>query len=270
MAMIDVRNPRSGAIDFSFEAAGEAEVAAAAARLRAGQPAWRALGVEGRISAMRRWADALRRHAPAITAADSEDTGYGQVSRICVDMTIGLIMATCAQAPALLAQAVRSGTSPTFPSVKYDSVLKPFGLVGVISPWNAPTMLSMLRVVAPLVAGCAVLLKPSEITPRFTTPLLDSIAEVPELAAVFGIVLGDGVTGAAVVGVSDLINFCGSVPNGRRVAEACAARLIPCELELGGKDPLVITATADLDDAVSAAVRGALTSTGQVCFSVER
>lgn len=270
MPAIDVRDPRTGRVDFSFVGATSAQIAARACRLREGQKHWEALGLEGRCSAMQAWVAALQRHRQAITAADSRDTGGGQVSQVAVDMTIGIIRATCASAPMLIEQARRQGNSPAFPHVSFDTILKPLGLVGVISPWNAPTMLSMMRAIAPLVAGSAVLVKPSEVTPRFVDPLRASIAEVPALAEVFDFVLGAGDAGAAVVEAVDLVNFCGSVANGRRVAEACARRLIPCELELGGKDPLIITETADLDDAVSAAVRGALTSAGQVCFSVER
>jgi succinate-semialdehyde dehydrogenase/glutarate-semialdehyde dehydrogenase len=269
-ARIDVRDPRSGNTEFSFDAADAAAVAAKARRLRANQPAWEALGLNGRIAVMHRWAESLQRHAAAIIEADSRDTGYGEVSRISVQMTLGVIRGTCAAAPAQLQAALRSGISPAMPHIRYESVLQAFPLVGVIAPWNAPTMLSMLHAIPPLVAGSAVVVKPSEVTPRFVAPLRASVAEVPELAAVFDFVLGDGATGAAVVDTVDLVSFTGSVPNGRRVAEACARRLIPCELELGGKDPLIITATANIEHAVSAAVRGALTSSGQVCFSIER
>lgn len=270
MAAIDVRDPRTGRVDFRFSAATASETAAIARRLREGQKGWEALGLEGRCAAMHAWAAALQRHRDAITAADARDTGGGQVSQVAVDMTIGIIRATCATAPATIAQARRHGQSPAFPHVSYDTILKPIGLVGVISPWNAPTMLSMMRSIAPLVAGNAVLVKPSEVTPRFVAPLRASIEDVPALAGVLDFVLGAADTGAALIEAADLINFCGSVANGRRVAEACARRLIPCELELGGKDPLIVTETANLDDAVSATVRGALTSAGQVCFSVER
>jgi acyl-CoA reductase-like NAD-dependent aldehyde dehydrogenase len=219
---------------------------------------------------MQRWAEVIRARRQDIVDADAADTGYGQISQIAPDMMLGAIMGGARQAPAAFEAARRQGVSPNMPHVKYDSVLKPFPLVGVISPWNAPTMLSMLHVIPPLFAGCAVLLKPSEVTPRFTKPLMETVREVPELAAVFETVLGDGETGAAVVEAADLISFTGSVPNGRRVAEACARRMIPVELELGGKDPIVITASADLDKAATAVVRGACTSTGQVCFSIER
>jgi acyl-CoA reductase-like NAD-dependent aldehyde dehydrogenase len=267
---IDVRNPRTGEIDFHIEASDAAEVAAVAKRLRQGQKAWAALGLEGRVAVMRRWAESLQKHRDAIAAADSIDTGGNNTSQIAVAMAVGLINGTCAQAAGLLAQAHRQGSSPLMPHVNFDTLMKPLGLVGVISPWNAPAMLSLLRLIPPLVAGCAVILKPSEVTPRFTVPLRASVAEIPELAAVFEIVNGAGETGAAVVEVSDLINFCGSVPNGRRVAEGCARRLIPCELELGGKDPLLVLDGAEIENAVSATVRGALSGTGQVCFSIER
>ena len=267
---IPVRNPRTGAVDFDLTPATAADVAATAARLRAGQKAWGAASVEHRIGVLNQWAEAIRECRQDIIDADSEDTGYGQISRIAPDMMLGALFGNARAAPGAFEAAKRQGRSPNMPNVAYDSVLKPIPLIGVISPWNAPTMLSMLRSIPPLFAGCAVLLKPSEVTPRFTRPLMDSVRAVPELAAVFDVVLGAGETGQAVVDNVDLINFCGSVANGRRVAEACARRLIPSELELGGKDPLVVTATADLDKAVTAAVRGALTSTGQVCFSIER
>jgi acyl-CoA reductase-like NAD-dependent aldehyde dehydrogenase len=267
---IDIRDPRTGKIEFTIESATPDAVAEQARALRAAQSAWEALGLQGRIAVMQRWGDAVMRHAAAIIEADSRDTGYGQISRIAPQMIQGFLRGTCFAAPAQWAAAERSGISPSLPHIRYDSVLKAFPLVGVISPWNAPTMLSMLHAIPPLVAGSAVLVKPSEVTPRFVAPLRASIVEIPELAAVFQFVLGDGATGAALVEQSDLISFTGSVGNGRKVAEACARRFIPCELELGGKDPLVVLESANLEDAVSAAVRGALTSSGQVCFSIER
>lgn len=267
---IPVHDPRTGRVEFWMPVETPAQVAAKAKSLRAAQRDWGAMRVEDRIAVLQRWAQAIERHRDAIIAADSKDTGYGQVSRIAPDMMLGTIRGLSMSAPAAFAAAMRQGRSPAMPHVNYDSVLKPYPLVGVISPWNAPTMLSMLRAIPPLFAGCSVLVKPSEVTPRFVEPLRATLAEVPELQAVFDFALGDGSTGAAVIEAADFISFTGSVPNGKRVAEACARRLIPCELELGGKDPAIITATANLDDAAAAVLRGAVTSTGQVCFSIER
>ena len=267
---LPVRNPRTGEIDLHITPASAEEVGAVAARLRTNQPRWGKAPVEHRIGVMQKWAEVIRARRQDIVDADAADTGYGQISQISPDMMLGAIFGGARGAAAAFEAARRQGTSPNMPHVRYDSVLKPYPLVGVISPWNAPTMLSMLHVIPPLFAGCAVLLKPSEVTPRFTRPLMETVREVPELAEIFDIVLGDGETGQAVVDNADLISFTGSVGNGRKVAEACARRFIPAELELGGKDPLVITETADLDKAATAAARGALTSSGQVCFSIER
>ncbi|MBO0750181.1 MAG: aldehyde dehydrogenase family protein, partial [Porphyrobacter sp.] len=142
--------------------------------------------------------------------------------------------------------------------------------VGVISPWNAPLMLALLDAVPALFAGSAVLLKPSEVTPRVIETLFETVREVPELAAVFDYVTGPGEVGQAVIAEADTICFTGSVPTGRKVAVACAERLIPCNLELGGKDPCIVTETADLDRAATSVLRGAVYATGQVCYSVER
>ena len=268
---IGVRDPRTGRVEFELAVSDAAAVAAAAARLRQGQRDWAAMDLDARIAVLMRWAALLDGpfRQPLIDA-DSRDTGGGQISRIAPDMVLGFLRGGAAGARAQLAAAHREGVSRADPAIAYRTLLKPYPLVGVISPWNAPTMLSMLRAVPPLFAGCAVLVKPSEVTPRFAAPLRASIEAVPELAAVFDFVFGDAETGQAVIDACDYISFTGSVPNGRRVAEACARRLIPCDLELGGKDPLVILEGANLDDAVSAALRGAVTSTGQVCFSIER
>ena len=156
------------------------------------------------------------------------------------------------------------------PSVTFRTQLVPYPLVGVISPWNGPLMLSCLDPVPALFAGSAVIVKPSEVAPRFVEPLMDTIRAVPELAEVFTFIAGDGQTGQQLIRQVDMLCFTGSVPNGRKVAVACAERLIPAYLELGGKDPAIVTATADLDAAATAVLRGAAFGTGQVCFSVER
>lgn len=267
---ITVRNPRTGQYDFNFTPHTPNDIAAKAERLRHAQADWAARSLDQRIAVMRAWADAVDDIAPSLCAADGQDTGGGQISRIAAQMIRLTVASTAAVAPTQWNDALREGQSRAMPSIRYQTMLKPYPLVGVISPWNAPTMLSMLHAIPPLFAGCAVLLKPSEITPRFVAPLLESFRRIPELAGVFDVALGAAEAGAKVVDCVDFLSFTGSVANGRKVAEQCARRLIPCELELGGKDPLIVTATADIEDAVSATVRGALTSSGQVCFSIER
>jgi succinate-semialdehyde dehydrogenase / glutarate-semialdehyde dehydrogenase len=267
---ISVRNPRTGGTEFSFSAAGAQEVAQKAARLRRNQKVWAARPVAERIGIMRRWVAELLAHAKAIGAADGADTGGCHTSQFTAFIAVANINGWCEDAEAVLARAHVSGASLTMPTVDIQSQLVPYPLVGVISPWNAPMMLSLLDTVPALFAGSAVLLKPSEVTPRFVEPLMHTVRKVPELAEVFDVVLGDGRTGQDVVANVDLICFTGSVPNGRKVAVACAERLIPCFLELGGKDPAIVTADADIDRATTAILRGGVYATGQVCYSVER
>jgi acyl-CoA reductase-like NAD-dependent aldehyde dehydrogenase len=148
---------------------------------------------------------------------------------------------------------------------------QPLGVVGIITPWNFPFLLALNPTVQALMAGNAVLLKPSEVTPlsgRLVEQLLRA-AGFPD--GVFQLLLGDGETGAALVGAGvDKISFTGSVATGRRVAEACARQLIPCTLELGGKDPMIVCRDADLERAAAGAVYGAFSNAGQICVSTER
>ena len=265
-----VRNPRTGQTDFQLPVADAAEVAPKAARLRQNQKAWEAMGLAGRSGVMARWLGEVRKRAAAIAEADAEDTGGCHTSYLQGFITMGNIGGWLEDAAGALEKASVRGPSRAVPSVEVRTQFVPYALCGVISPWNAPMMLALLDAVPALFAGCAVLLKPSEITPRFTGPLFESVRAVPELAAVFDFVTGDAETGKAVIDQSDVVCFTGSVPTGRKIAVHCAQRLIPCFLELGGKDPVVVTASADIERATTAVLRGAVHANGMVCFSVER
>jgi acyl-CoA reductase-like NAD-dependent aldehyde dehydrogenase len=267
---IPVRNPRTGRTEFDLPVATAQEVAAKAARLRENQKAWAALGLAGRSAVMARWLGEVRQRVAAIAEADAEDTGGCHTSYLQGFITMGNIGGWLEDAAGALDKASYRGPSRAMPSVEVRTQFVPYPLCGVIGPWNAPMMLVLLDAVPALFAGCAVLLKPSEVTPRFTGPLFDSVRAVPELAAVFDVVHGDGETGRALIDQSDVVCFTGSVPTGRKIALQCAERLIPCYLEMGGKDPVVVTASADLERATTAVLRGAVHANGMVCFSVER
>lgn len=267
---IPVRNPRTGQVDRSITPPTAEELAAICSRLRSAQKAWGSAPLEHRIAVMRQWAERLKVHSAALAEADSVDTGYCTISRMSPGIVIGNILGWSNAAPGVLQRASLEGKSSIMPHIAFSTALRPYPLLGVISPWNAPLMLSMIDAVPALFAGCAVIIKPSEVTPRFVEPLMRSIAEVPELAGVLTYVVGDGQTGQDLIQNVDILCFTGSVPNGRKVAEACARRFIPVFLELGGKDPVIVTQTADLDRAVTAILRGSVFGTGQVCFSIER
>ena len=150
-------------------------------------------------------------------------------------------------------------------------VFKPLGVIGIISPWNFPLATPADEVVMALMAGNAVVLKPSELTPLIALKLGDVFNRAGLPAGLLEIVTGDGSTGAALIDARvDKIMFTGSVATGKRVAEAAARYLIPVVLELGGKDPMIVLEDADIDNAARGAVWGAFANAGQACASVER
>jgi mutator protein MutT len=264
----EVTNPRTGEVDYVFSAPAVAELEATAARLRDAGPAWREVGLESRIAVLRRWRDALRAAKPAIAGALATDTGRHLISAAEVDTLAATIDRWCALAPTLARE--EDGRSAALPSIRYRSQFVPYPLVGVISPWNFPLTLATIDAVPALLAGCAVLVKPSEITPRWTEPVRATIESVPELARVFAIHAGGREAGEALVRVSDVVCFTGSVRTGRLVAENAARHFVPVFLELGGKDPVIVTASADLDRAADIVLRASCTATGQACQSLER
>jgi succinate-semialdehyde dehydrogenase / glutarate-semialdehyde dehydrogenase len=265
---IEVRNPRTGVKDSQIEAIDAAGLREMAATARAAQIGWQALGLEGRATALLALKDAIAQAIDPIHAALSVDTGRRMVARREIEGVIGSLMGWAAQAPNLLPSDWAEGRFDK--RIRHAPQWVPYSLVGVISPWNFPLTLSMIDTIPALLAGCSVIIKPSEVTPRFAAPLQAAIANVPELAGVLQIVQGDGATGAALIAVVDAICFTGSVATGKKVAVQAAGRLIPAFLELGGKDPLIITASADLERAITAALRGSVLSTGQACQSIER
>ena len=148
---------------------------------------------------------------------------------------------------------------------------RPLGVIGVISPWNGPFILSLSPTIQALLAGNAVLLKPSEVTP-YSGKLVGDLLEAAGLPdGLLTVLMGDGETGEAVAEAGvDKIYFTGSVKTGRSVAEACARQLIPCTLELGGKDPMIVCEDANLDNAAGGAIVGAFLNSGHVCCGTER
>jgi len=263
------RNPRTGMEDFEFAAASAGEVAMEAERLRAGQPVWTAKAPEERAALLLRWADAIESAAYEIGEALTVDTGRRYLAHREVAGAISNIRRWARMAPERL-KVEDLQPSQLVNGLRYGNQLVPYQLCGFISPWNFPITLSLIDAVPALAAGSAALIKPSEVTPRFVAPLAATLDAVPELKAVTGFVLGGGETGQALVDAVDLICFTGSVATGRRVAEQAARRFIPASLELGGKDPVIVTANADIERAATAVLRGSILNSGQVCLSIER
>lgn len=266
---LPVRNPRTGEFDYQITAPSAAELARIAAGLRQHQAAWAAAGVEHRIEVLGRWSAQLMARQEPLLAALSADTGRWLVAQHEIGAVAGMVAGNSALGRQLLGSEGAGHASMT-PGIHVKTQYVPYGLVGVISPWNFPLLLSMIDAIPALVAGSAVLVKPSEVTPRFIAPLMESIARVPELAGVFHVSAGDGASGAALTAEVDAVCFTGSVRTGRLVAEACARQFIPAFLELGGKDPAIVLPGADPARAASILLRASVQATGQACQSLER
>jgi succinate-semialdehyde dehydrogenase/glutarate-semialdehyde dehydrogenase len=150
-------------------------------------------------------------------------------------------------------------------------IREPYGVVGIISPWNYPFSIPATETLSALVAGNAVVLKPSEFTSLVAIELQSLLHRAGVPSEIFQVVVGDGTTGQALIHSSiDKLVFTGSVATGKRIAAAVAEKLLPIVLELGGKDPMLVLDDADIDVASSAAVWGAFVNAGQTCLSVER
>lgn len=267
MTVLKACNPRTGVLDYQFEATSREDIQHTANRLRAAARDWQALDMDGRMARLGAFAGALGRHREAIADRLSVDTGRRRIAGQEVDGVIGSIHGWLAQAPHLLPDGWTEGRTNT--AIRHAPQFVPYTLVGVISPWNFPLTLSMIDTIPALLAGCTVMIKPSEVTPRFVDQCLKAIEDAG-LQDVLTFVQGDGVTGGALIDAVDAVCFTGSVATGRKVAVAAAGNMIPAFLELGGKDPLIVLESADLDKATDAALRGSVLSTGQACQSIER
>ena len=187
---IAVRNPRTGEADYAIEAVSPAEIAAVAGRLRTAQPAWQALGADGRAAVLLRWAEAIQANLGAIVGQLSIDTGRLHIAQIEAFGVIGTIQRWATVGPDMIRALDLNNVPSATPGVLISNRHVPFPLLGVIAPWNFPLLLALIDAVPALLAGCAALIKPSEITPRFIPELRKTIEAVPELAAVLAVVEG--------------------------------------------------------------------------------
>ncbi|MEH2257908.1 aldehyde dehydrogenase family protein [Nostoc sp.] len=264
---IEVRNPRTGKFDYVIIPPPPRLVVQQCKRTRRAQVRWQQLGLERRIEALQQWKDAILSGRDRLTEALVNDTGRLSTSVLEIDSFLSSINRWCRLAPELLQESAKNTAIP-FIALQQTSV--PYPLVGVISPWNFPLLLSTIDTIPALLAGCAVIVKPSEIAPRFVAPLKTALNAVSELRDVLTFVEGAGETGSVLIENVDLVCFTGSVATGRKVAQAAAKQFIPAFLELGGKDPAIVLESANLELATSAILWGSVVNTGQSCLSIER
>jgi len=270
---VDSINPATNEVIAQFESTAPADIPAIVARARSSQSEWAGQSIRERAAVLRRLRDAIFDARDEIAATISRETGKPRVEAVFAEIILALDTAdfVARHAPKWLRpERVRHHNI----AVKAKSAwleYEPMGVIAIISPWNYPFAIPVAQIIPALAAGNAVVLKPSELTPA-TGALIGEIAARAELPEnLVQIVQGAAEVGSALIDAApEKVFFTGSVETGRKIAEACAQKLIPSVLELGGKDPMIVLADADLEIASSAAVWGSFMNCGQACLSVER
>jgi acyl-CoA reductase-like NAD-dependent aldehyde dehydrogenase len=269
---IAVENPATGQIVGSVQNLNSAALAELARRGREAQPGWQAMGFEGRGAVLRDAQKWVMDNSERVIATIVAETGKTYEDA----QTAELLYAANAfgfwahNAPEYLADEHVSSSQIMVKGKKLLVRYQPRGLIGVIGPWNYPLTNSFGDCIPALAAGNSVILKPSSLTPLTSLLMAEGMRECGLPEHVFQVATGRGGTGAQLIELVDMIMFTGSTEVGRSIAEAAAKRLIPCSLELGGKDPMLVLADADLERAANFATYYSMQNAGQTCISIER
>lgn len=270
LTTIEVRNPADGSIVGEVSVDTPEAVAAKAAELRLFQPEWEAVGVKARRHWLGKYLDWLVDNTERLSRVVQSESGKPWIEAAFEPgMSVDILNYWVRNAEAFLADTQAKPHNVLTRIKRLTAVYRPYPVVGVITPWNFPFLMPAVDVLPALAAGATVLLKPSEVTPLSAVELVRGWTEIGA-PPVLTLVNGYGETGAAVVANSDFVQFTGSTATGRRVAVACAERLVPYSLELGGKDPAIVLADADLERAANGIAWGGMYNSGQACISVER
>lgn len=268
--VLEIRHPGTGELVVTVPVMGEDEVGGAVGRAREAQRVWAGWSLRRRAWLLGSLADVLRRRAREIAGRVHAETGKPMAEALAgVVVSVDLLQYYRRKGPGLL-RPHRVGTGWLLGKTAFVE-REPYGVVGAILPWNYPFIMLVDLVAPALLAGNALVAKPSEYTPWVALLLPELLREAGFPDEVVQIVTGDGETGAALVrsGI-DRVVFTGSTATGRKVGAAAGEALIPVTLELGGKDAAVVLEDADLDRAVQGICFGAMFNAGQTCLSVER
>jgi succinate-semialdehyde dehydrogenase/glutarate-semialdehyde dehydrogenase len=272
-------NPATGGILHEYPAAQARDVSLAVARARQAHQWWAALPQLRRSAVLRRVAAFLNDERDSLARVITSESGKPLQEALVSDVLVAADAALfcAAEAASVLRTQQVPHANPALLLKRGELCWHPLGVVGIIAPWNYPLSIPAADAFAALATGNAVVLKPSELTPQTVLELerifaralaAEGLASTPSpLQVITGLAPAGKYLVASEI---DKLVFTGSVPTGRRVAQAAAERLLPVVLELGGKDAMIVLDDADLDTASSAAVWGSMMNAGQTCISVER
>ncbi len=266
-------NPATGEVLGELACASPEDVHAAVARAKAAQPQWQAQPVSERVAMLRRFQQILNQQRDKVASLICREVGKPTAEALATEVLVVLDAAQFCirKAESFLREKSLPHANLAMKSKRGKLVREPYGVIGIIAPWNYPFSTPAVETLGALATGNAVVLKPSEFSPMAALELRRLLLNAGLHPDLMQVVIGEGPVGAALIegGVDKLI-FTGSVATGKRVGEAAARRLLPAVLELGGKDPMIVLDDADLDVASSGALWGAFMNAGQTCLSVER
>jgi succinate-semialdehyde dehydrogenase/glutarate-semialdehyde dehydrogenase len=269
----ELRNPANGDVVGTYPVHTADDIAAKLAQARAARVWWQELGFAGRRKRMLRWTSYLAKRVDEICDLCNRETAKPKGDGL-FELLAGLEELKWAANNAERVLKQRK-VKPGLAMMNFDARVEylPLGVVGIITPWNAPLYTVFCGLADALGAGNAAIVKPSEFAAATGVYAVESFhkANPDAPAGLVSWITGFGETGSALCrsGVNK-IAFTGSVPTGRRVMQACADNLTPVLLELGGKDATIIASDADLDAAAKAIVWGSMWNAGQACVGVER
>lgn len=269
---ISVENPATGGVIGTIPNIDDAQLAELAKRGREAQPGWQAMGFDGRGQVLKRAQKWVVDNSDRVISTIVEETGktYEDAQLAEYLYAANSFGFWAKMAPKYLAEEHVSSSQILVKGKRLRLRYRPLGLIGVIGPWNYPLTNSFGDCIPALAAGNSVILKPSSLTPFTSLLMAECLAECGLPENVFQVATGSGGTGAALVELVDMIMFTGSTEVGRMIAEGAAKRLIPSSLELGGKDPMIVLADADIERAANFATYYSMQNAGQTCISIER
>jgi acyl-CoA reductase-like NAD-dependent aldehyde dehydrogenase len=267
----EVHRPADGSLIRNVPIDSPDRVAEVVARVRAAQPEWEAIGIEGRYQWLGRLRDWLIANEDEVADIMQEETGKVRAdAALETPYLCDSINYYGQNGSSLIGEETPTAHLPLFRVRRLRIVYRPYPVVGIISPWNFPLILSFGDAIPALVAGAAVVIKPSEFTPLSLMEVIRAWKEEIGGPDVLDVVNGSGETGGALIDSVDFIQFTGSERTGKVVMKRAADTLTPVSLELGGKDPMIVLKDADVERAANAAAWGGLVNSGQVCMSIER
>jgi acyl-CoA reductase-like NAD-dependent aldehyde dehydrogenase len=266
-------DPATGKILAQFEKTLPAALAEILSRARAAQSSWAALPIKKRCAQLSALRERMMASRDTMADAVVAESGKPRVEALFADLFVAIDTAQYfSKQGARLLRSERVPHHSTAGKAKSGRLIyEPVGVIGIISSWNYPLAIPLSQIIPAVAAGNAAICKTSDFTPHCGALIERLFADAGFPKHLVTVIQGGGDVGQALIDAApDKIMFTGSVATGRRVAEACAKKLIPSVLELGGKDAMIVLADANLEVAASAAVWGSYTNCGQVCLSVER